>query len=111
MTWHAPTARFYMARPALRGGPYPAWAMNALGGIRATIDPTVQAAAQVLAVSALRVLMDKSARDSAMREFRDRLQVYDIPPLCDYDPPLHFAWPEYVDTARGRDWHIPVSPN
>lgn len=111
MTWHAPTARFYMARPALCGGPYPAWAMNALGGIRATIDPTVQAAAQVLAVSALRVLMDKSARDSAMREFRDRLQVYDIPPLCDYDPPLHFAWPEYVDTARGRDWHIPVSPN
>ena len=111
MTWHAPTARFYMARPTLRGGPYPVWAMNALGGIPVTIDPMVQAAAQVLAVSALRVLEDKDARYSAMCEFEKRKQVTDIPPLCDYDPPIDFAWPEYVDTARGRDWHIPVSPN
>ncbi len=110
MTWHAPSARFYMARPALRGGPYPAWAMNALGGISATIDPMVQAAAQVLAVSALRILEDEGARNSAMREFEDRKQVADIPPLCDYEPPINFAWPEYVETPRGRDWHIPVSP-
>ena len=52
MTWHTPTARFYIARPALRGGPYPSWAMNALGGMRATIDPMVQTAAKVLARSA-----------------------------------------------------------
>ena len=110
MSWHTPTARFYMARPALRGGPYPAWAMNALGGIPATIDPMVQAASKVLAVSALRLLQDKSARDSAMREFEDRRQATDIKPLCDYEPPIHFAWPEYVETPRGRDWHIPVSP-
>lgn len=110
MTWYAPTARFYMARPALAGGPYPAWAMNALGGIRATIDPTVQASAKVLAVSALRLLEDEVARTSAMREFEERRQVIDIIPLCDYGPPIDFAWPEYVDTPRGRDWHIPVSP-
>jgi len=45
-----------------------------------------------------------------MREFEDRKQVADIPPLCDYEPPINFAWPEYVETPRGRDWHIPVSP-
>ncbi|MGL4490249.1 MAG: amidohydrolase, partial [Rhizobiaceae bacterium] len=59
MTWHAPTARFYIARPALKapvGKAYPAWVMNALGGIPATIDPMVQTAAKVLALSALRLL-------------------------------------------------------
>lgn len=111
MTWHAPTARFYMARPALAGGPYPAWAMNALGGIRTTIDPMVQAAAKVLAVSALRLLEDENARESTMREFKKRKEAADIKPLCDYQPPIDFAWPEYVETSRGRDWHIPVSPN
>ncbi|WP_458791020.1 zinc-binding metallopeptidase family protein [Yoonia sp. MH D7] len=107
MSWQCPTARFYMARPALQGGPYPAWAMNALGGIPATIDPMVQAAAKVLAVSALRLLEDKEAREAAMEEFHRRKDIFDIPPLCDYAPPLDFAWPEYVETARGRDWHIP----
>lgn len=110
MSWHAPTARFYIARPALKGGPYPAWAMNALGGMPATIDPTVQVAAQVLALSALRLLQDDAARDAAWEEFAARKAEADIPPLCDYDPPIHFAWPEYVETPRGRDWHIPTWP-
>lgn len=111
MTWHAPTARFYMARPALRGGPYPAWAMNALGGMPATIDPMVQAAAKVLAVSALRLLEDDTARDAARAEFMRRKSERDIAPLCDYAAPIDFAWPEYVQTARGRDWHIPKGPS
>ena len=84
--------------------------MNALGGISATIDPMVQSSASVLAVSALRLLEDPEARDSAMREFQKRKQATDIKPLCDYEPPIDFAWPEYAETARGRDWHIPVSP-
>lgn len=108
MTWHTPTARFYMARPALRGGPYPAWAMNALGGIPATIDPMVQAAAKVLAVSALRLLEDDKACDAAKAEFDCRKAEKNIPPLCDYPAPVDFAWPEYVETARGRDWCIPT---
>ena len=45
MSWHAPTARFYVARPVLKVAAtaiaYPAWVMNALGGIPATIDPMV----------------------------------------------------------------------
>jgi aminobenzoyl-glutamate utilization protein B len=115
MTWHAPTARFYIARPALKapaGVSYPAWVMNALGGIPATIDPMVQTAAKVLALSALRLLEDQSARDAAMAEFRTRTGggvggTDWCAPLCDYEPPIHFRWPEYVTTARGRDWWIP----
>jgi aminobenzoyl-glutamate utilization protein B len=110
MTWHAPTARFYVARPALKapaGVTYPAWVMNALGGIPATIDPMVQAAAKILSLSALRLLEDKNARDAAMDEFKARTATDPIPPLCDYEPPIHFRWPEYVTTARGRDWWIP----
>jgi len=112
MTWHAPTARFYIARPALAGGPYPPWAMNALGGIPATIDPMITTAARVLAASAIRLLEDAPARDAAHAEFVERTGggvggSRWIAPLCDYDPPLDFAWPEYVETPRGRGWCIP----
>ena len=115
MTWHAPTARFYVARPALKAPPgyvYPVWVMNALGGIAATIDPMVERAAEVLAVSALRLLEVPAARESAMEEFRDRTGGGTggerwLAPLCDYPPPIHFRWPEYVTTERGRDWWIP----
>lgn len=115
MSWHTPTARFYIARPALKaptGAPYPSWVMNALGGIPATIDPMVRTAAKVLATSALRLLADAGARDAAMREFNERTGggvggANWTPPLCDYEPPVHFRWPEYVTTERGRDWWIP----
>ena len=115
MSWHAPTARFYIARPALKapgGYTYPNWVMNALGGIPATIDPMVRTAARVLAASALRLLEDAAARDAAMAEFQARtgggVGGSDwLAPLCDYAPPIHFRWPEYVETPRGRDWWIP----
>jgi len=112
MTWHAPTARFYIARPALRpppGGGYPAWVMNALGGIPATIDPTVRTAACVLALSALRLLQDGQLRDRAWAEFRRRTEEGAVAPLCDYPPPIGFRWPEYVETPRGCDWWIPAA--
>lgn len=117
MTWHAPTARFYIARPALKapaGYTYPTWVMNALGGIPATIDPMVERAAQVLALSALRLLEDDSARAAAWTEFTQRTGggiggERWLAPLCDYPPPIHFRWPEYITTPRGRDWWIPAS--
>ena len=110
MTWHTPTARFYIARPALKAapsGPYPPWVMNALGGIPATIDPMVTTAAKVLTVSALHLLQVPTARNRAMAEFKYRTgggiggSAW-MPPLCDYDPPIDFNWPEYVETPRGR---------
>ena len=112
MTWHTPTARFYVARPALKPapkGPYPSWVMNALGGIPATIDPMVTTAAKILSVSALRLLQDKVARDRVMAEFKTRTgggiggKTW-MAPLCDYAPPLDFKWPEYVETPRGRQF-------
>jgi aminobenzoyl-glutamate utilization protein B len=104
-----------VARPALKAPPgkaYPAWVMNALGGIPATIDPMVQTAAKILALSALRLLEDKTARDAAMAEFKDRTGggvggTKWTPPLCDYPPPINFRWPEYITTPRGQDWWIP----
>ncbi len=117
MTWHAPTARFYIARPTLKtadGKANPAWVMNALGGIRETIDPMVCNAAKVLAISTLRILQDKVARVAAMEEFKERTGggiggTQWMAPLCDYEPPIHFRWPEYVNTARGFDWWIPAN--
>ena len=107
MCWHAPTARLYIARPALRGGPWPPWAMNALGGMAPLIDPTVRTAARVLARAALRLLTDAPAREAARAEFDRRRAAGPIPPLADYPPPVDLPWPEYVQTRRGRSWHIP----
>ena len=119
MSWHAPTCRFYIARPALNapsGFAYPSWVMNALGGIPETIDPMVTCAAKTVALTALRLLQDDGAREEATREFVERTGGGIggdrwIAPLCDYEPPIHFRWPEYSTTARGRDWWIPTVPN
>jgi len=114
--WHAPTVRLYIGRPALaapEGFAYPAWAMNALGGHPATIDPMTEVAAQVVAMTALDCLTDPGLLSEAQAEFRDRTgggiggSAW-LAPLCDYDPPLGFRWPEYVTTARGEDWVIPT---
>jgi aminobenzoyl-glutamate utilization protein B len=118
MCWHAPTARFYIARPALKapeGFSYPAWVANALGGIPATIDPMVRTAAKTVALTALRLLEDKSARAAAKEEFIARTgggiggDMW-IAPLADYEAPIHFRWPEYITTKRGREWWIPTGP-
>ncbi len=114
--WHAPTARLYIARPTLAsphsGYRYPAWVMNALGGIRETIEPMIGCAAKTIGATILDLLTDAEMLASAKREFEQRTgggiggdnwQA----PLCDYDPPLEFRWPEYVDTTRGREWWIP----
>ncbi len=49
--WHCPTVRFYIARPMLKapkGFSYPAWAMNALGGLQPCIDPMIRTAAKTI---------------------------------------------------------------
>ena len=116
MTWHAPTVRLYVARPALKapaGFTYPGWVMNALGGIAATIDPMVVCAGKTIALTALRLIEDAAAREAARREFEERTGggvggTQWLAPLADYPAPIGFRWPEYVETARGRDWWIPT---
>jgi aminobenzoyl-glutamate utilization protein B len=113
MTWFAPTARFYVGRAVLKAPPgfaYPDWALNALGGIPATIDPTVETAAKTIAGTILDLLTRPDVRARASAEFLHRkAQAEDPHPWCDYEPPLDFPWPEYVETPRGREWWIPAT--
>jgi aminobenzoyl-glutamate utilization protein B len=115
MTWHAPAMRLYVGRPALAapaGFVYPDWVMNALGGIPATIDPMIGTAAKTIAGSLLELMQDRAMLDRAKAEFVERTGggiggERWLAPWCDYEPPLEFPWPEYIETPRGRSWRIP----
>ena len=111
--WHAPTVRLYIARPTLAsprpGYRYPAWVMNALGGIRETIDPMIECAAKTIGLTVIDLLTRKELVAAAQEEFERRTgggvggsdwQA----PLCDYAPPVDLPWPEYVNTERGFEW-------
>jgi aminobenzoyl-glutamate utilization protein B len=114
MSWHAPTVRFYVGRATLKAPPgfaYPQWAMNALGGIPATIDPTVETAAKTIAGTILDLMSDRETLSEARREFEERREGGgDLKPWCDYPPPIDFPWPDYVETRAGRRWWIPATP-
>jgi len=114
--WHAPTVRLYVGRPALAARPdgiaWPAWTMNALGGLSVCIDPMIAVAAKTLALTAIDLLTVPEALEAAKAEFVERTGggiggSRWLGPLCDYAPPVNFRWPEYVTTARGTDWAIP----
>ncbi|CAN5443790.1 hypothetical protein BH10PSE7_BH10PSE7_07360 [soil metagenome] len=115
MSWHAPLVRFYIGRPTLKAPPgvsYPPWVMNALGGISATIDPMIATAAKTVAATILDLMSNAETLARAKTEFhRNREEGGDLKPWCDYDPPVHFPWPEYIETKRGYDWWIPASPD
>jgi aminobenzoyl-glutamate utilization protein B len=116
MCWHAPTVRLYVGRPMLEapaGYRYPDWAMNALGGIRACIDPMILSASRTIGATMVDLLTRPDLVERARAEFVERtgggIGGADwIAPLCDYDPPIDFPWPEYVTTARGEGWWIPA---
>ncbi len=115
--WHAPTVRLYIGRPALAVAPGqrppPDWVMNALGGIPATIDPMTRTAGRTIAGTILDLATEPAYLAAAKTEFVARTGggvggKHWLAPLCDYPPPIHFKWPEYVTTARGvDDWVIP----
>ena len=120
-TWHAPTIRLHVGRPLLKaprpGYAYPSWVINALGGLQPCIAPTIEVAAQTMAMTALDLLTESAMLAAAKAEFRERTGggiggSKWMAPLCDYEPPIHFRWPEYVETPRGRrEWVIPASPH
>jgi aminobenzoyl-glutamate utilization protein B len=117
-TWHAPTARFYTAKPLLKasGEDMNHWANNAMNGLPAALDPTWSYAAKVIAVSALRVLDDPALRSAVTGEYRRRLAAaperFRRPLLpADFAPPVDLPWPEYVTTARGYEWVLPAMVN
>ncbi len=114
MCWHAPTARLYIARPMLapvKGFSYPNWVMNALGGIPETIDPMILTAAKTISLSFIAMLTNPDKLNAAKSEFIRRTGggidgSKWIKPLCDYEPPIHFAWPDYVQTKTGKEWWL-----
>jgi len=116
-TWHCPTVRMYVARPALAAPPgfsYPAWVHNALGGIPATIDPTIKTAAKAIGATLIDLLTDAELLAAARAEFVERTgggiggERWQAPLLpADFQVPHRLRWPEYVTTARGEEWCIP----
>ncbi len=111
--WHAPTVRLYIARPTLAvpepNYRYPDWVMNALGGLPDTIDPMIECAAKTIGLTIWDVFTRPELLPVAREEFIQRTggglhgKLWQAP-LCDYPPPIHFRWPEYVTTPRGTHW-------
>jgi aminobenzoyl-glutamate utilization protein B len=118
-TWHAPTARLYVARPTLRpprpGYEYPAWAANALGGVPSCIDPMIFTAGRTIGASLVDLLAQPDALAEAKAEFAERTGggvggAKWVAPLLprDFVPPADLRWPEYITTPRGQEWWIPT---
>lgn len=120
MCWHAPTVRLYIGRPMLKeakGLIYPAWVMNALGGIPACIDPMIFSAGKTIAGTMIDLLTQPEHLLAAKAEFEQRTGggiggSKWIAPMLDKDftPPTYLKWPEYITTARGEEWCIPTGP-
>jgi aminobenzoyl-glutamate utilization protein B len=117
-TWHAPTVRLYVARPTLRpprpGFRYPEWVRHAMGGVPDCIDPMWTKAASVIATTVLELMTDREALERAQAEFRERTGggvggSRWVPPLLppDFEAPIGYRWPEYVETPRGTERSVP----
>ncbi|MCR9255316.1 MAG: amidohydrolase [Alphaproteobacteria bacterium] len=117
-TWHTPTVRLYVGRPAIKplpdGKRVPLWCHYALGGVPAAMDPMYLTAGKVIATTGLELMTDAAALKRCQDEFRERTGggiggSQWIPPLLgeNFPPPIHFPWPEYVETVRGVDWIAP----
>jgi aminobenzoyl-glutamate utilization protein B len=99
-----------MLRARPDGRPYPGWVGNALGGIPATIDPTVDCAARTIAGTLLDVLTTPALAEEARAEFARRTTgPHRIEPLLEpgFEAPVDLPWPEYVTTPRGDGWMNP----
>jgi aminobenzoyl-glutamate utilization protein B len=117
-TWHAPTVRFFTAKPLLRitGGDMNHWANNAMNGLPAAIDPCWAYASKVIAATALRLIDDPALLAAAHQEFGVRKETANdrfLRPLLPsgFAPPIDLPWPEYVQTARGYEWQLPTTVN
>jgi aminobenzoyl-glutamate utilization protein B len=72
----------------------------------------IEATAEVVAGTVLDLLRSPETLAEARAELeRRRAEAGDLDPLlpADFRPPTDFRWPEYVTTARGREWWIPTT--
>ena len=117
-TWHCPTVRLYVARPTMEARPdgarWPEWVRHAMGGVPACIDPMWSKAAEVISTTILELMTDADALARCTAEFEERTgggiggSTWVAPLLpADFEPPIHYRWPEYVETPRGPEWTLP----
>lgn len=110
MTHYAPTVRFYVSRPALQPvpgrGAYPAWVMNALGGIPETIAPTIRTAGKTIAGTFVDLLTRPELLAAARAEFEERREADPMPALlpADFEAPVDLPWPDYRGCGETRAW-------
>lgn len=115
-SWHAPTVRFFTAKPHLKqlGSDLMHWANNAFIGIPEAIDPTWVRGGQTIAATAVQLIEDEGLLAATKAEFEDRKTRVDtrlLEPLLprDFDAPIELPWPEYTETARGFGWILPTT--
>ncbi|GAA2234314.1 amidohydrolase [Herbiconiux moechotypicola] len=114
-SWHAPTVRFFTAKPLLKQVPELShWSNNAMNGLAEAIDPTWVYGAKIIAATALRLIDDPALLAAATEEYATRFgaapEEYRAPMLpADFAPPVDLPWPEYVTTARGYEWVLPTT--
>lgn len=110
MTHYAPTVRFYVARPALQPAPgrgaYPGWVMNALGGMRETIAPTIDVAGRTIAGTTIDLLTKPEILNEAKQEFNERVKDAGMERLLpdDFEAPIELPWPDYKGSDDARAW-------
>ena len=110
MTHYAPTVRFYVARPALQPAPgrgaYPGWVMNALGGMRETIAPTIDVAGRTIAGTTIDLLTKPEILNEAKQEFNERVKDAGMERLlpADFEAPIELPWPDYKGSEDARAW-------
>lgn len=110
MSHYAPLVRFYVSRPALApvpgAGQYPAWVMNALGGIPETIAPTIVTAGKTIAGTFLDLLTSPETLAAARAEYDARTEADPMPALlpADFEAPIDLPWPDYAGGGGRRHW-------
>lgn len=111
MSHYAPLVRFYVSRPALQpvegAGPYPAWVMNAMGGIPETIAPTIATAGKTISGTFLDLFTKPELLAEAKREFDERVASEPMPALLpkDFVAPIDLPWPDYRPALDGTHEH------
>ena len=85
-----------------------------MGGVPACIDPMWSTASAVIATTLIDLLTDREGLERAQAEFRERTGggiggSKWVAPLLppDFQAPIDYRWPEYVETPRGREWTVP----
>lgn len=110
MSHYAPLVRFYVSRPTLApvegGGQYPSWVMNALGGIPATIAPTIVIAGKTIAGTFLDLFSSPEILSNATAEFTQRREAEPSAALlpADFEAPIDLPWPDYSSHGDQRSW-------